>query len=102
MADRDRIRWSQFCDITGPDVEVRKTSGEQCGPACLSRRDCIAFVWTTYEGGTCSLKSHGYPIIVYSGVGGVCGEIVERRPPPGLFVTPRLNIVVPIVFAFCK
>lgn len=96
MADSQRIRWAHSCDITGRDIEVRKSSGEMCGPACLSRRDCIGFVWTSFEGGTCWLKSRGYPIISDSGVGGICGEIIGRRSPPG--VKPRLTL---ILFKYC-
>lgn len=93
IADQNRIRWAINCDITGPDVEVRKTIGENCGPACLSREDCVGFVWTKYKGGTCWLKSSGHPIVAYTGVGGVCGEIISRRAPLESSFRPRLRLI---------
>lgn len=74
------IRWAFNCDITGPDIDILKTTGQKCGPTCLSRLDCIAFVWTNFDGGTCWLKSRGHPIIAYNGFGAVCGEVIDRKP----------------------
>lgn len=102
IADGQRIRWAYSCDITGRDIEVRKTTGDMCGPACLSRLDCVGFVWTSYEGGTCWLKSRGYPIIPYAGTDGVCGEIIGRRSPPGVKIRFRLiiQILLSLISAF--
>lgn len=83
IADANRIRWAANCDFTGLNIEERRTTGEMCGPQCLSRLDCIGFVWTDFEGGTCWLKSRGHPIIAYTGTGGVCGEIIGRRASYG-------------------
>ncbi|XP_037050892.1 phenoloxidase-activating factor 1-like isoform X2 [Bradysia coprophila] len=83
MADAHRIRWAANCDFTGLNIEERKIPGEMCGSQCLSRLDCIGFVWTNYEGGTCWLKSRGHPILAYTGTGGVCGEIIGRKASYG-------------------
>ncbi|KAJ6636985.1 Serine protease Hayan, partial [Pseudolycoriella hygida] len=75
IADQGRIRWSHHCDMSGETIEVRRTSGDQCGAACLSRHDCIGFAW---KNDNCWLKSPGYPIIDYTNTGGVCGEVIGR------------------------
>lgn len=62
ICDMSRIKWHESnyaygCDFPGNDVASVRVSGEQCGTMCDRKRECTHYTWTTYEDGTCWLKS---------------------------------------------
>jgi hypothetical protein len=49
--------WAFDCDFHGKDVDSVRVQGEECAPSCQARPDCTHFTWSSYEGGTCWMKS---------------------------------------------
>jgi hypothetical protein len=49
--------WAMDCDFHGKDVASVRAQGKECGPSCQARLDCTHFTWSSYEGGTCWMKS---------------------------------------------
>jgi hypothetical protein len=53
----NRINWSNACDFNGYYFKYKQIPNNECGKDCESTLDCTHFTWTTYNGGTCYLKS---------------------------------------------
>ena len=51
------IKWSMACDFKGNDLRNRRIAGANCASTCASTSGCTHFTWTTYNGGTCWMKS---------------------------------------------
>jgi len=51
------IRWALACDFKGNDLSNQKTSGPNCASTCTSTSGCTHFTWTTFNGGTCWMKT---------------------------------------------
>jgi hypothetical protein len=49
--------WAFACDFPGNDLSNKIVPGEQCGGLCASTGGCTHFTWTSYNGGTCWMKS---------------------------------------------
>ncbi|CAF0916089.1 unnamed protein product [Brachionus calyciflorus] len=49
--------WAHACDFKDNDLKNEKSSGEECGGRCAQTRSCTHFTWTTFNGGTCWMKS---------------------------------------------
>ena len=49
--------WAFACDFHGGDLTNAQIKGEDCGGTCASTSDCTHFTWTTFNGGTCWMKS---------------------------------------------
>ena len=49
--------WAFGCDFSGQDLSNVRVTGSQCGGTCASTSGCTHFTWTTYQGGTCWMKS---------------------------------------------
>lgn len=49
--------WAFACDFHGNDLSSARVSGEDCGGKCAGTSGCTHFTWTTYNGGTCWMKS---------------------------------------------
>ncbi len=49
--------WALACDFKGNDLTNAKTSGAECGARCASTQGCTHFTWTSYNDGTCWMKS---------------------------------------------
>ncbi|KAJ1549254.1 hypothetical protein HK405_007077 [Cladochytrium tenue] len=66
------------CDWTGGDVANETTTSDGCGSACAAYSSgCDHFTWTSYNGGTCWLKSASAGVdttAVYLS-GAVCGWV---------------------------
>ena len=53
----DGTYWANACDFWGGDLSNALTSAENCGGKCASTSGCTHFSWTSYNGGTCWMKS---------------------------------------------
>lgn len=53
----DQVAWSFSCDFPQRDLENVKTTGPLCGPRCVNTPRCDHFTWTTFNGGTCWMKT---------------------------------------------
>jgi len=49
--------WAFACDFKNNDLTDARIPGDQCGGRCASTQRCTHFTWTTYNGGTCWMKS---------------------------------------------
>ena len=49
--------WAMGCDFVGNDLTNAKIPGEQCSSRCRQTSGCTHFTWTSYQGGTCWMKS---------------------------------------------
>ena len=49
--------WAFACDFSGNDMGSVQVRDEDCGGRCTQTSGCTHFTWTTYNGGTCWLKS---------------------------------------------
>jgi len=47
------------CDFKGNDLSNQKGSSSNCAQTCASTSGCTHFTWTSYNGGTCWMKSGG-------------------------------------------
>jgi hypothetical protein len=45
------------CDFKGSDLSNQKGSASSCAQTCASSSGCTHFTWTSYNGGTCWMKS---------------------------------------------
>ena len=50
-------RWALACDFIGNDLSNQKTSGQDCASTCTSTSGCTHFTWTTFNDGTCWMKT---------------------------------------------
>lgn len=53
----DGTIWSTQCDFTGQDMGSSSGQGADCGGICGRTSGCTHFTWTSYNSGTCWLKS---------------------------------------------
>ena len=49
--------WAFGCDFDDNDLSNVQIRGEDCGQKCVDTDGCTHFTWTTYNGGTCWMKS---------------------------------------------
>ena len=49
--------WAFACDFIGNDLSNSRVPGKDCGNLCAKTSQCTHFTWTTYNGGTCWMKS---------------------------------------------
>ncbi len=49
--------WAFACDFHNNDLSNQIVSGPKCRGLCASTSGCTHFTWTTYNGGTCWMKS---------------------------------------------
>ena len=49
--------WANGCDFVGQDLSNAQVPASQCGPKCQSTNGCTHYSWTSYNGGTCWMKS---------------------------------------------
>lgn len=53
----NEFHWSTGCDFYKNNLENRSTSANQCGRTCVKTHGCTHFAWSTYNDGTCWLKT---------------------------------------------
>jgi hypothetical protein len=67
-------------DMPGNDLaNFRDKTGSGCSPECGRNEKCSAFTWSSYEGGTCWLKTKASPYL--PSVGSISGIIPSNRNP---------------------
>ena len=49
--------WAFGCDFTNNDLSNVQISGSECGGKCAATSGCTHFTWSSYQGGTCWMKS---------------------------------------------
>ena len=49
--------WSSACDFTGSDLSNQQVASSSCAQTCVNTQRCTHFSWTSYNGGTCWMKS---------------------------------------------
>ena len=49
--------WAFACDFPGNDMGNVQVSGADCGGRCAQTSSCTHFTWTSYNDGTCWMKS---------------------------------------------
>ena len=49
--------WAFACDFWGSDLINAKMKGEYCSSSCARTPKCTHYAWTTFNGGTCWMKS---------------------------------------------
>ena len=49
--------WAFACDFKANDLSNAKVPADQCGPTCARTAGCTHFVWTSWQGGTCWMKT---------------------------------------------
>ena len=52
-------KWALACDFKGNDLSNKRIAASDCASTCASTSGCSHFTWTTYNGGTCWMKSGG-------------------------------------------
>ncbi|KAJ3107438.1 hypothetical protein HK100_003582 [Physocladia obscura] len=69
------VQWQSACDWTAGDISNALSAGADCGTVCLGTASCTHFTWSTYNGGTCWLKSFSSNPSPVSNTnsGGICG-----------------------------
>ncbi|KAI8804481.1 glycoside hydrolase superfamily [Cladochytrium replicatum] len=75
------VSWAWDCDWTGGDISSFAGKSEECGTACLNASGCVKFVWSSYQGGTCFLKSTAAGANAVVNKGAVCGVVASN---PGI------------------
>lgn len=78
--------WALACDFSGDDMSNVQTSGADCGQQCAQTSGCTHFTWTTYNGGTCWMKSGSVSQNDAVSTGDssmVCGIITPDTPSSG-------------------
>ncbi|KAJ1567745.1 hypothetical protein HK405_004929 [Cladochytrium tenue] len=77
LGNSGKVTWAYNCDWTGGDLtSVSGKAGADCGGLCLSTSGCVYFTWSSYNSGTCWLKSSSASALV-SGSGTVCGRVIQ-------------------------
>jgi hypothetical protein len=49
--------WTYGCDFKDNDLNNKQTIKDDCGTTCISTTSCTHFVWTSFNNGTCWMKS---------------------------------------------
>ena len=49
--------WANGCDFDNHDLSNAQIPGAECGQKCVDTDGCTHFTWTTYNGGTCWMKT---------------------------------------------
>ena len=49
--------WALACDFKNNDLSNVKCKASECGPKCSTTFRCTHFTWTSYNDGTCWMKS---------------------------------------------
>jgi hypothetical protein len=49
--------WALACDFKNNDLSNKQVAGPDCAQTCASTSGCTHFTWTSYNGGTCWMKS---------------------------------------------
>ncbi|RNA25669.1 fibroblast growth factor receptor-like [Brachionus plicatilis] len=49
--------WAHACDFEGENIKFESLKGEECGGRCAQTASCTHFTWTSFNGGTCWMKS---------------------------------------------
>ena len=78
--------WASACDFSGNDMGSVQVRGEDCGGRCAQTSGCTHFTWTTYNGGTCWLKSGSVSKSDASSTNDdstVCGIVENSSPNSG-------------------
>ena len=78
--------WALQCDFPGNDIANVQVRGEDCGSKCEANPSCTHYSWTSYNGGTCWLKSGNINknnAIRTNDASSVCGVISSRLKPSG-------------------
>ena len=57
QSDGSSGKWSMGCDFPGNDLANVRIPGEQCSTRCRQTSGCTHYSWSTYNGGTCWLKT---------------------------------------------
>ena len=91
--------WAFACDFKGGDLTNAKVRGQDCGGRCAATSGCTHFTWTTYNGGTCWMKSGSISKsdALYTGDDSmVCGIISSGpgpnpNPNPGILFNNNFN-----------
>jgi hypothetical protein len=71
-------QWASACDFKNSDLSNRQVASSSCAQTCANTQRCTHFSWTSYNGGTCWMKSGSVSKsnAVYNGNNGmVCGII---------------------------
>jgi hypothetical protein len=55
--DWQQDNWAFSCDFIDNDLSNSRVRGEDCGGLCVKTSSCTHFTWTTYNGGTCWMKT---------------------------------------------
>ena len=73
------------CDFPGKDLSSRQVAGNQCSSTCKSTSGCTHYSWSSFNGGTCWMKTGGASKsdAVYK-AGCVCGIVDNGCVPNGL------------------
>ena len=73
------------CDFPGKDLSSRQVAGNKCSSTCKSTSGCTHYSWSSYNGGTCWMKTGGASKsdAVYK-AGCVCGIVDIGCVPNGL------------------
>ena len=70
-------KWKLGCDFEGNDLSNVQGRGEECSGQCASTDGCTHFSWTSWNGGTCWMKSGQLGaqigVCLDAGLGAVCG-----------------------------
>jgi len=75
--------WALSCDFKANDLTSVKITSAECGGRCAATQGCTHFTWTTFNGGTCWLKSGqvSQSDAIYTGdTSMTCGIVVNTLP----------------------
>ena len=76
--------WAMGCDFWGRDLTNARMAGSECGGKCAATSGCTHFTWTSYNGGTCWMKSGAVTKADAFDVADqsfVCGIVTITNPP---------------------
>ena len=50
-------QWAFACDFTNNDLSNKQVASSNCAQTCANTQGCTHFAWSSYNGGTCWMKS---------------------------------------------
>ena len=74
-------KWASACDFTNSDLSNKQVASTNCAQTCVNTQGCTHFSWTSFNGGTCWMKSGSVSQsdAVYNGNNAiVCGIVPSK------------------------
>ncbi|KAI8837405.1 glycoside hydrolase family 55 protein [Chytriomyces cf. hyalinus JEL632] len=57
VTNPDQSFYAPGCDFVGNDIGSQASASDKCGSVCAQNPSCTNYAWSSYNGGTCFMKS---------------------------------------------